>query len=104
MEKSDVFYTEKCGEDYKIYYKVTSAQTLSDEDLLDFNDVLENGFGYVEFPSRVDILCIEVVAKGEKGEYKSIYNDFWCMKIKGHWYKVDKTVYNEYTNSNQKTS
>ena len=104
MEKSDVFYTEKCGEGYKLTYKVTSSQTLSDEDLNYFNDVLENGFGYVEFPSRVDILCIEVVAKGEKGEYKSIYNDFWCMKIKGHWYKIDKTVYTEYKNSNQKTS
>lgn len=104
MEKSDVFYTEKCGEDYKLTYKVTSSQTLSDEDLSDFNDVLENGFGYVEFPSRVDILCIEVVAKGVKGEYKSVYNDFWCMKIKGRWYKIDKTVYTEYINSNQKTS
>lgn len=104
MEKSDVFYTEKCGEDYKLTYKVTSSQTLSDEDLNGFNDVLENGFGYVEFPSRVDILCVEVVAKGEIGEYKSVYNDFWCMKIKGRWYKIDKTVYTEYINSNQKTS
>ena len=104
MEKSDVFYTEKCGEDYKLTYKVTSSLTLSDEDLSDFNDVLENGFGYVEFPSRVDILCIEVVAKGVNGEYKSVYNDFWCMKIKGRWYKIDKTVYTEYINSNQKTS
>ncbi len=102
MVQSDEFYTEKCGDDYKLTYKVTSTETLSDEDLQRFKDVLESGFGYIEFPSRVDTLCVEVQAKGEKGEYKSVYNDFWCMKIKGRWYKVDKTVYTEFLN-NEKT-
>ena len=37
---------------------------------------------------------------GEKGEYTSIYKDFWCMKIKGKWYKVDKAVYTEFEKLN----
>lgn len=101
MEQSDGFYKEKCGENYRLSYKITSSQTLSDEELISFTEVLENGFGYVEHPSRVDVLCVEITAKGDKGDYKSIYNDFWCMKIKGSWYKVDKTVYTEFLNTAQ---
>lgn len=103
MEQSNDFYTEKCGENYRLSYKITSSETLSDDELSVFTEVLENGFGYIEKPSRVDILCVEVTAKGEKGDYKSVYSDFWCMKIKGCWYKVDKIVYTEYLNSTQMT-
>ncbi len=98
MTESDAFYVDKCGEDYKLSYKVTSSQALSDEELAEFKTVLETGFGYIEFPSKVEVLSVEIIAKGEKGTYKSVYNDFWCMKIKGRWYKVDKTVYNEFLN------
>lgn len=104
MVQSDDFYTGKCGESYKLTYKITSSRTLSDEELQRFKDILETGFNYVEFPSRVDLLCVEIQAKGETGEYKSVYNDFWCMKIKGRWYKVDKTVYTEFVNNEKLTS
>lgn len=99
MEESDRFYTEKCGEDYKLNYYITANRTLDDAELEAFKTVLEGSFGYVEAPSRVDVLSIEILATGKQGEYKSVYNDFWCMKIKGHWYKVDKTIYTEYLKS-----
>ncbi len=96
MLESDEFYKSKCGGSYKLSYTVKSSQTLPDEELAAFVKMLESNFSYIKMPSRVDILNVEVVAQGEKGEYKSIYNDFWCMKIKGRWYKVDKIVYTEY--------
>jgi hypothetical protein len=77
-------------------YKVTLDETLTEDELQTFKDILENSFGYIEIPSKVNKLCVEINAEGEKGEYKSFYNDFWCMKIKGRWYLVDKTVYSEY--------
>lgn len=96
MSESHLFYQEKCGEDYKLTYSVKAFETLSEEDLELFNEMLEKDFSYIKLPSRVDLLNVEITAKGEKGEYKSVYNDFLCMKIKGKWYKADKTVYTEY--------
>lgn len=98
MTTSHEFYKQKCGEDYKLTYSVVSSESLDENEIEVFNDVLENNFSYIEFPSRVDIISVDIVAKGEKGTYTSRYNDFWCMKIKGTWYKVDKTVYTEYEN------
>lgn len=96
MVESDSFYKEKCGENYKLTYSINSFETLSADQLMLFNEMLEENFNYIKLPSRVDILNVEITAKGDKGEYKSVYNDFLCMKIKGKWYKADKTVYTEY--------
>ncbi len=96
MSESNEFYTANCGENYRLTYSVKAFETLNDEDLLLFNEMLENDFSYIMLPSRVDLLNVEITAKGEKGEYKSVYNDFLCMKIKGKWYKADKTVFTEY--------
>lgn len=98
MTTSHAFYTEKCGEDYKLTYKVVSSESLSENELARFNEVLENNFSYIRFPKQVEIISVDVTARGEKGSYTSRYNDFWCMKIKGKWYRVDKNVYNEYLN------
>ena len=99
MKNSDVFYTQKCGEEYKLTYNIKSSSTLTEEQTAVFNDVLESNFSYIEFASRVDVICVDVIAKGDKGTYTSQYNDFWCMKIKGKWYKVDKNIYTEYMNT-----
>lgn len=96
LKESDDFYKEKCGDGYTLTYNIKSTLTLTEKELQTFNGILEKSFEYIEFPSQVDILSVEITAKGENGGYTSMYNDFWCMKIKGHWYKVDKTVYTEY--------
>ncbi len=99
MQTSHAFYTEKCGVGYKLSYDVISQSTLSESELKAFNEVLETNFSYIQLPSQVTVISVDVVAKGEKGTYTSRYNDFWCMKIKGRWYKVDKNVYTEYLNT-----
>ncbi len=96
LAQSNEFYKEKCGVDYKLSYNITSSVALTDEELEVFSECLEGQFSYITLPDRVELLNVEITAKGELGEYKSIYNDFWCMKIKGKWYKADKTVHNEY--------
>lgn len=100
MHESHEFYKENCGESYKLTYSIKSYETLSEEDLVEFQKMLEEKFSYIKSPSRVDLLSVEIYCKGEKGEYTSIYKDFWCMKIKGKWYKVDKTVYSEFEKIN----
>ena len=99
MVQSNEFYIEKCGEGYNLNYNVKSSSTLTEAKLVVFNEVLETSFGYIEFPARVDVLCVEIVANGSQGSYTSVYDDFWCMRIKGKWYKVDKTIYTEYLNT-----
>ncbi len=96
VNESRAFYKEKCGEDFKLKYKIETVKSLNQEEKQAFSEILEYSFDYIAFPTNVDILSVEIIAKGENGEYKSVYNDFWCMKIKGKWYMVDKTVSAEY--------
>ncbi len=100
MLESHQFYKENCGEDYKLTYSIKAYETLSDDDLLRYQKMLEEKFSYIKTPSRVDVLSVEIYCKGEKGEYTSIYKDFWCMKIKGKWYKVDKAIFTEFEKLN----
>ena len=93
------FYKSQCGEEFELTYYIKSERELADEELEKFNKLLETEFGYMEFPTKVEILELEIVAEGELGEYKSVYDEFWCMKIKGNWYLVDKTVVADYCNS-----
>ncbi len=97
VNESRDFYMEKCGDDFKLKYSVETSKTLGETEALSFSEILENSFGYVAYPSKVEILSVEIIAKGEKGEYKSVYSDFWCMKIKGRWYIVDNSIVSEYT-------
>lgn len=92
------FYKAQCGEEFEITYYIKSERELEGEELEKFNKLLETEFGYMEFPTKVEILELEIVAEGELGEYKTVYNEFWCMKIKGDWYLVDKTVVADYYN------
>ncbi len=96
VKQSKAFYETKCGDDFRLGYSVETSQTLSEEEALRFSEILERSFGYVTYPSKTEILSVEITAKGKNGEYTSIYNDFWCMKIKGKWYMVDKAITAEY--------
>ncbi len=96
VAESNEFYVEKCGEGYELSYVINSYNTLDETELENFKKVLESEFFYVELPNRVDMLNVEITATGENGEYITVYSDFYCMKIKGKWYKVDKTIYTEY--------
>ena len=104
MQQSNDFYIEKCGEGYSLTYNVKSSTELTDEQLEVFSDVLGTSFGYIEYPSDVSVLCVEITSNGKNGSYTTGYDDFWCMRIKGVWYKVDKTIYTEYLNEINKNS
>lgn len=98
LVQSHEFYKTTCGNDFELTYNIKSEKELDNEELTKFSRLLETEFGYMEFPSKVVVLDLEIVAEGEKGEYKSIYEEFWCMKLKGDWYLVDKTVVVDYLN------
>ncbi len=96
VKESSDFYVQKCGEEYELSYEITQTTSLDETELQRFKDLLSSRFGYVELPSKVDILNVSIHAEGETGEYTSVYNDFWCMKIKGKWYIVDSAISTEY--------
>lgn len=98
LVQSYEFYKNQCGEDFQLTYYINSERMLNEEELEKFNKLLESEFGYMEFPTRVAVLELELVAEGELGEYKSVYDEFWCMKLKGDWYLVDKMVIVDYNN------
>lgn len=92
------FYKLQCGEGFELSYNIKSERMLDKAELEKFNKLLETEFDYMEFPSKVAVLELEIVAEGDAGEYKSVYDEFWCMKIKANWYIVDKTVIADYNN------
>ncbi len=98
LAQSYEFYKNQCGEGFELTYSIESERILNDNELEKFNKLLETEFDYMEFPSKVAVLKLEIVAEGDSGEYKSVYDEFWCMKIKGDWYLVDKTVIADYNN------
>ncbi len=99
LQESRIFYEAKCGEDYKLKYKIISSTPMTDDEVTLFGKYLQQNFSYVLKPSQVEVLSVEIIAEGEKGEYKTQFDDFWCMKIQGKWYRVHKTVFEEYEKS-----
>lgn len=84
--ESRVFYTEKCGENFTLDYKVTDVTYVGDDTLVSVNNSLQVSFNYSKFPTKVAFLNFEIDAKGEKGTYKSVYKNFVCLQIGGKWY------------------
>lgn len=98
LKQHHEFYNLQCGEGFELTYYIKSERELDEAELETFNKLLATEFDYMEFPTKVEVLELEIVAEGESGEYKSVYDEFWCMKIKGNWYLVDKTIVADYNN------
>ncbi len=86
LSESRAFYTEKCGKDFTLDYKITDITYITEESLVSFNNSLEVSFNYSDLPSKAAFLNFEIEAKGEKGKYKSVYENFVCLQIGGNWY------------------
>lgn len=86
LRASREFYASKCGEDFKIELSITKVRELSDEESETCSEMLVTAFDYEKLPSRIAYVNFEVAAKGELGEYKSVYEYFVCIKLKGKWY------------------
>lgn len=84
--ESRAFYTEKCGENFTLEYNITDVNYITGDSLNSFNKSLELSFDYSVFPSKAAFLNVEIEAEGEKGTYKSVYENFVCLKIGGKWY------------------
>ncbi|MGN0525805.1 MAG: hypothetical protein ACI4IF_00020 [Acutalibacteraceae bacterium] len=87
LEKSIEFYTEQCGENFKITYKINDIKYLEDEELESYVSNLSDSYGFKKLPTKVALLNFDVVVKGDKGEYTSVYDSFYCCKIGGKWYR-----------------
>lgn len=89
LNKSVAFYNDNCGENFKVEYKITHTEYLTDEQLEKFNEVLGDTYGYKKFPTQAAVLDLEINVEGDKGSYTSVYQDFYCIKIGRFWYKTD---------------
>ncbi|MBQ7115117.1 MAG: hypothetical protein IJN94_01735 [Clostridia bacterium] len=86
LQESRDFYTEKCGESFTLDYEITDVVYVTGDTLNSLNNSLENSFNYSKFPTKAAFLSFEIEAKGEKGTYKSVYENFVCLQIGGKWY------------------
>ncbi len=86
LEKTRTFYTSQCGEDFKLKYEISSTEYFSDAALEALQENLRELYGYTALPQNAAYIDFVIEVKGETGSYKSVYNDFCCMKIDGKWY------------------
>ena len=88
LHDSREFYSSKCGDDFVLEYKIHEMRYLNNEELELHNDSLVSLYGYRDLPEKTAILSFDIMAKGEKGTYKSEYGRFFCSQINGKWYKL----------------
>ena len=88
LQESREFYASKCGDDFRLRYEIVSVEYLSDEELVQNNDLLVTNYGYRDLPSKVAVLEFYIEVKGDNGTYKSEYTNFYCSLINGKWYKI----------------
>lgn len=86
LSESRDFYIEKCGENFTLDYKITEVTYITGDTLNSFNNSLGVSFNYSKYPSKAAFLNFEIEAEGEKGTYKSVYENFVCLQIGGKWY------------------
>ncbi len=87
MKESDAFYTKQCGEGYKLSYDITSSEILDGKELEEYNKYLTDTYGYKRVPKSVCVMNVTLKADGEKGEYKTVYKNIYCIKLSGKWYR-----------------
>ncbi len=89
LEKSVLFYSQNCGESFKITYKINETTYVSEEELSAFNNMLAETYEYKKLPTDIAKIDFEINVSGESGSYKSVYKDFYCIKIGGKWFRTD---------------
>lgn len=86
LQESRSFYTEKCGENFTLDYKITDVTYITEDTLNSLNNSLEISFNYSKFPKKAAFVNFQIEAKGDEGTYKSVYENFVCLQIGGKWY------------------
>lgn len=95
LVKSVEFYTSTCGEGFKVSYSVDNIVYVKAEELEALNSVLFDEYGYYKECKNAAVIDFSVTAKGENGEYTSVYKNFYCIKISGKWYKAPRLLAEE---------
>ncbi len=98
LTKTIDFYTDKCGKDFTVQYKINEVIYIENEKFADYCDVLEKSFGYRKLPTEIAKVDFVIEVKGSEGEYTSVYDSFMCMKIGGKWYRIYSSVFNDISN------
>lgn len=89
LVKSIDFYTEMCGEGYTIDYEIEDVYYFSGSELEHLCGVLGETYGYDIMPKKAAKVDFVLYVKGEKGEYETVYKDFYCIKFGSQWYRLD---------------
>ena len=66
LQESKEFYSSKCGENFRLEYKIVSVKYLSDEELELNNDSLVTLYGYRDLPSKTAVLEFNIEVKGDR--------------------------------------
>ncbi|MBE6751998.1 MAG: hypothetical protein E7556_05655 [Ruminococcaceae bacterium] len=90
MRRSNEFYKLRCGEEFKLSYIVDSVVYIEDEELEEINELLVETYLYEKTANKGAKLSFTINAKGDSGEYQSIYNDIYAIRIGGKWYLTEK--------------
>jgi hypothetical protein len=90
MRRSNEFYKLRCGEEFNLNYTVDSVVYIEDEELEEINELLIETYLYEKTANKGAKLSFTINAKGDSGEYQSIYNDIYAIRIGGKWYLTEK--------------
>lgn len=89
LVKSINFYTEMCGEGFTINYEIEDVYYFSDSELEILCGVLSETYSYDVMPKKAARIDFVLYVKGEKGEYETVYKDFYCIKFGSEWYRLE---------------
>lgn len=89
LVKSINFYTEMCGEGFTINYEIEDVYYFSDSELEILCGVLAETYSYDVMPKKAARIDFVLYVKGEKGEYETVYKDFYCIKFGSEWYRLE---------------
>lgn len=91
MRRSNDFYKGKCGEEFKLTYKIDSVEYMSESELEEINDYLSETYTYEKLAKKGAKLSFTILASGKEGDYQSIYSDVNAIRIGSKWYLCSKT-------------
>lgn len=90
LEESISFYKSQCGDDFKVTYNIEEVMYLTQDELESLNKELADLYGYDILPKKAASLKVAINAKGREGTYKTLYDNFICIKFGRKWYKCDE--------------
>lgn len=93
VESTYDYLEEEYGKKLKISYKIIDKEELEDDDLKDYEDLLEDSWDEKSLDvSKGYEVDVEVKVKGNDDDDDSIDGEFVVLKVDGDWCLVSKSV------------